>query len=229
MISLFILSGKDRAELAKIIAPYVSHERFEGLKKHRHHVFFNRHEHLIHTASLCYRMAKFVNADVETCVLAGLLHDFHETRVKGYEHGLESAGNAISVGLANEHALDIIRAHMFPLGFGKVKVPKTREYAVLKIADSLAATVEVTYGFFHSVAVMSLNHSRVRFAETRDMYVRIAAEIERSAEQAKETLASSYEALAQSTDILASKFERSLETAKIVVETAINPPKTREI
>lgn len=211
MISLFILRGKDRAELAKIIAPYVSHERFEGLKKHRHHVFFNRHEHLIHTASLCYRMAKFANADVETCVLAGLLHDFHETRVKGYEHGLESAGNAMAVGLENEHALDIIRAHMFPLGFGKVKVPKTREYAVLKIADSLAATVEVTYGFFHSVAVMSLNHSRVRFAETRDMYVRIAAEMERSAEQAKET------------------FARSLETAKKVAETTMTPLKTREI
>lgn len=211
MISLFILRGQDRDELAKIIAPFVAHERFTGLKKHRHHLFFNRHEHLIHTASLCYRMAKAVNADVETCVLAGLLHDFHETRVKGYEHGLESAGNAVSVGLTNEHALDIIRAHMFPLGFGKVKVPKTREYAVLKTADFLAATVELSYGFVHSLAVMSVNHSRVRFAATRDMYVRISGEIERTREQACEAL------------------ERSIETAKHAVETTINPPKTREI
>lgn len=91
-----------------------------------------------------------------------------------------------------------------------MKVPKTREFAVLKTADALAATVELVYGFAHSVAVLSLNHTRVRFAETRDMYVRIAAEMERSAEQAKETLV------------------RSLETAKIVAETAVSPLHTKE-
>ncbi len=179
MISLFVLRGRERDELSKIIAPYVAHARFESLKKHRHHLFFNRHEHLIHTASLCFRLAKLFRADVETCVLSGLLHDFHETRVKGYGHGLESAENARSVGLANAHAIDIIKAHMFPLGFGKVTVPKTREFAVLKIADALAAVTEVTYGAFHSVAVLSVAHSRVRFAETRDILVRISREIER--------------------------------------------------
>lgn len=91
-----------------------------------------------------------------------------------------------------------------------MKVPKTREFAVLKAADALAATVELVYGFAHSVAVLSLNHTRVRFAETRDMYVRIAAEMERSAEQAKETLV------------------RSIETAKIVAETAVSPLHTKE-
>lgn len=187
--SLFVLRGKDRDQLAKIIAPFVAHERFDKLKKHRHHVFFNRHEHLIHTASLCYRFAKFVRADVETCVLAGLLHDFHETRVKGYEHGLEAARNAASVGLQNELALDIIRAHMYPLGYGKVKLPKCREFFVLKAADVFAATVEFAYGFAQSAAVLSTNHTRVRFAETRDMLVRIAAEIERSTEEACEALA----------------------------------------
>ncbi|MDQ1343427.1 MAG: glycyl-tRNA synthetase beta chain [Patescibacteria group bacterium] len=184
MISFFVLRGNDRDELAKIIAPFVAHERFAGLRKHRHHLFFNRYEHLIHTASLCYRFAKLVGADTETCVLAGLLHDFHETRVKGYEHGLEAARNAVSVGLENALALDIIRAHMFPLGFGKVKMPRSREFAVLKAADVLAAVVEVAYGSFHSIAAMSLEHSRVRFAETRDILVRIAAEIERSVETA---------------------------------------------
>lgn len=186
--SLFVLRGKDRDELAKIIAPFVAQERFDGLKKHRHHVFFNRHEHLIHTASLCYRFAKFVRADVETCVLAGLLHDFHETRVKGYEHGLEAARNAESVGLRNVLSLDIIRAHMFPLGFGKVEVPKCREFLVLKAADAFAAISEVTYGFCQSVTALSISHSRVRFAETRDMLVRIATEIERSAEEACEVI-----------------------------------------
>lgn len=222
MSSLFVLRGNDRAELAKIIAPFVAHARFERLKRHRHHVFFNRHEHLIHTASLCYRLAKFVKADVETCVLAGLLHDFHETRVKGYEHGLESAGNAIAVGLRNERVLDIIRAHMFPLGFGKVRVPRNREFAVLKVADAVAATVEIAYGFAHSVACLSLNHTRVRFRETRDMLVRIASEIERSAERTRETLSQSREALA-------STFEHSLETAKFAVETGIHLPKRHEI
>lgn len=80
----------------------------------------------------------------------------------------------------------------------------------MKTADALAATVELVYGFAHSVAALSLNHTRVRFAETRDMYVRIAAEMERSAEQAKETLV------------------RSIETAKIVAETAVSPLHTKE-
>lgn len=185
MIPLFRLRGQDRDALAKIIAPYVAHERFDRLKEHRHHVFFNRHEHLIHTASLCYRFAKFAKADIETCVLSGLLHDFHETRVKGYMHGVVAAENAMSVGLADEHALDIIRAHMYPLGFGKVKMPRTREFAVLKTADFFAAAVEVTYGFFHSAFTLSVAHSRVRFFETRDLLVRISKELERTAEQAR--------------------------------------------
>jgi hypothetical protein len=67
---------------------------------------------------------------------------------------------------------------MFPLGFGKVKIPRRREFAVLKAADILAAVVEVAYGSFHSVAAMSLEHSRMRFAETRDILMRIATEIE---------------------------------------------------
>lgn len=204
MLSLFLLRGKDRDELSKIIAPYVSHERFSKLRKHRHHLFFNRHEHLIHTASLCFRLAKLFRADTETCVLSGLLHDFHETRVKGYEHGLESAENARSVGLANAHAINIIKAHMFPLGFGKVTVPKTREFAVLKIADALAAVTEVTYGAFHSVAVLSVAHSRVRFAETRDILVRISREIERIERSAE------------------GAFEEVLETAKTAMGAAVN-------
>lgn len=204
MLSLFLLRGKDRDELSKIIAPYVSHERFSKLRRHRHHLFFNRHEHLIHTASLCLRLAKLFRADVETCVLAGLLHDFHETRVKGYEHGLESARNARKVGLRNLHAISIIEAHMFPLGFGKVSVPKTREFAVLKIADALAAITEVAYGALHSVAVRSIAHSRIRFEETRDILVRISREIERLERSAE------------------GAFEEVLETAKSAVGTAVN-------
>jgi HD superfamily phosphodiesterase len=177
MISLFILRGKDRDELAKIIAPFVSHERFERLKKHRQHLFFNRYEHLIHTASLCYRIAKYSGADIETAVLSGLLHDFHETRVKGYEHGVEAAENARAIGLRNASADAIIRAHMFPLGFGRVSVPMNREYAVLKTADLIAATVEVAYGLVHGVWKFSFTHVSMKFRATQDIAYRIALEI----------------------------------------------------
>ncbi len=157
-----------RTAIAGIIAPFVSHERFVRLKFHRQHVFFSRYEHLLHTAELAYRMARFFRADVRTCVLAGLLHDFHETRVKGYRHGMESATNARAAGISDERVLSIIRAHMFPFGWGKVPTPWTREFAVVKAADFVAATVEFAYGFFDTAFAWNFRPS-FRFKSTRKM------------------------------------------------------------
>jgi HD superfamily phosphodiesterase len=180
MSSLFALRGKDREELARMIVPFVTDERFVRLRKHRQHVFFNRYEHLIHTASLCFRIAKLTGADVEVCVLSGLLHDFHETRHKNHRHALAAAENATSAGMRDERVLSNIRAHMFPFGFGEIAVPKTREFAVLKVADFIAATVELCYGFLQNAVRLSFRkpHPDFRFRSTERILERIALWIE---------------------------------------------------
>lgn len=140
-----------RAEIANIIGPFVATDAFKRLKTHRQHLFFNRYEHLVHTASIAHRLAKLARADVRVCVLAGLLHDFHETRIKGHAHGVESAENARSIGMDDDRVLAIVRAHMFPFGWGKVPTPWNREFAVVKIADASAAVMEAAYGFLDTV------------------------------------------------------------------------------
>ena len=73
--------------------------------------------------------------------------------------------------------LENIRAHMFPLGFGKIPLPKTREFVVLKIADFIAASVEIIYGFFHGITKFSFQFSRMKFQATHRILEYIEREI----------------------------------------------------
>jgi len=68
---------KINRELLDIIKPIISDNHFKELKKMRHHVFFNRYEHLINVATISFKMAKFLKADINTCVMAAILHDFY--------------------------------------------------------------------------------------------------------------------------------------------------------
>lgn len=47
-------------ELLELIRPIISDEHFLKLKEHRQHLFFTRFEHLIHTAWVSERIARFV-------------------------------------------------------------------------------------------------------------------------------------------------------------------------
>jgi HD superfamily phosphodiesterase len=69
-----------------IIGEIINDEEFKKLKNHRHHVFFNRYEHLINASVISYKMAKLFKADIRTCTLAGVLHDYHFTKIKSYKH-----------------------------------------------------------------------------------------------------------------------------------------------
>jgi putative nucleotidyltransferase with HDIG domain len=159
-------------ESLKIISPIIQDEAFEKMKHYRQHMFFTRFEHLIHTAWLCERIAKWVWADHDTCVLAWLLHDFHETDIRGYEHGVIAAENAKKYGVSEE-VLAMIRAHMFPLGLGKVPTPWTKNFWVLKVADFSAATVEYLVG----LVSLSWNHGHIRFKKTHDLLFHIRTDV----------------------------------------------------
>jgi hypothetical protein len=46
-------------DILDIIAPVITDEDFLRLKVIRHHVFFNRYEHLLNVSKMSYKMAKF--------------------------------------------------------------------------------------------------------------------------------------------------------------------------
>lgn len=81
-------------ELRGIIGHIINDEDFRKLQNHRHHMFFNRYEHLLNASFFAYQLARLFRADLEVCALAGLLHDYHFTTLKSYSHAVIAAKNA---------------------------------------------------------------------------------------------------------------------------------------
>lgn len=119
-------------------------EEFIKLKKHRHHLFFNRYEHLINTSRLAYKLSKMFSANVETCTLAWILHDFHNTKIKWYKHWVISAENAKRFNVSEE-VLQIIRCHMYPFWRTKVERFKGKDFRIVKTSDFISMFYEISY------------------------------------------------------------------------------------
>lgn len=127
-----------------IVQNILKDEEFLELKNFKHHVFFNRYEHLINVSKLSYKLAKILKADIETCVLAGLLHDFHFTYIKSHIHWIESAENAQKFNISQEVS-EIIKNHMYPFWRKSQKRPTWKEFWIVKFADSFSALYEIWY------------------------------------------------------------------------------------
>lgn len=149
-------------EILSIIGPIIYDEDFSRLQEHRHHIFFNRYEHLMNASIIAYRIAKFFRADIETCVLAGLLHDYHFTTLKSYSHAIIAAKNAKRFGVSQE-VVDIVKCHMYPLGRGKIERVRNKNFWVVKAADTIAATVEISY----SIIFMKFSHRDIKMKRTK--------------------------------------------------------------
>lgn len=57
-------------ELRGIIGHIINDEDFKKLQAHRHHMFFNRYEHLLNASFFAYQLARLFRADLEVCALA---------------------------------------------------------------------------------------------------------------------------------------------------------------
>lgn len=127
-----------------IIWNILKDEEFIALKKHRHHLFFNRYEHLINTSRIAYKLSKIFKADIESCTLAWILHDFHDTRFMWPKHWLISANNAKKFNVSDK-VLQLIKCHMYP--FWRSKIPRYRwkDFWILKSSDFLAMCYEFSY------------------------------------------------------------------------------------
>ncbi|EKE27573.1 MAG: hypothetical protein ACD_3C00191G0004 [uncultured bacterium (gcode 4)] len=128
-----------------IIGDILKDEDFIALKKHRHHLFFNRYEHLINASRIAYKLSKWFNADIHSCTLAWILHDFHNTRIKWYLHWVLAAENAIKKFNINEKVALLIKSHMYPFGRSKVERFKWIDFWIVKAADFWSMCYEIWY------------------------------------------------------------------------------------
>ena len=104
-------------------------------------------------------MARFFGADIETCTLAGLLHDYHHTYIKDSRHAVMAAKNSERFGVSRK-VLDIVRSHMYPLGRKSIGRVKGLDFWIVKIADCVAPLLEIGY----SLLSLKLKHeNRIKF------------------------------------------------------------------
>lgn len=135
-------------DILDIIWEIINDEDFQKLKSIKQHVFFNRYEHLLNVSRLSYKIAKFFKADIETCTLAWVLHDYHFTKIKSYKHWIISAQNAEKFWVEDK-VLEIIKSHMYPSGMKKMKRSRWKDFWIVKFADSFSALYEIIYSLLH--------------------------------------------------------------------------------
>lgn len=158
--------------ILEIIWDVLKDKDFIALKKQRHHLFFNRYEHLINTSRIAYKMARFFKADIHSCTMAWILHDFHLSPYKWYKHWIIAADNAKKFEV-NEKVLQIIRSHMYPFGRSKVERFKWIDFWIVKWADFIAMCHEITY----SVLFLSFRwKNRIKFKKNSILLEKIKQE-----------------------------------------------------
>jgi glycyl-tRNA synthetase beta chain/uncharacterized protein len=107
-------------------------------RSHIHHSI-SKHDHLLRSARISYKLARVVRADVRTCVRAALIHDIDSRMGTLSTHGRIAAEWAASQGEDCEvcHAIE---THMYPIG----PAPRTKEAWVVSLADKAASITDLT-------------------------------------------------------------------------------------
>ena len=128
--------------------------RFNEMRNFIQHGDTTVMEHCIHVAQTAYFIAvKFgIKVDEDALIRGALLHDYflydwHEKKPEHMIHGFTHPGKAHAQAKRDfdlKHVeSDMIKHHMFPL---TPMPPKTREGALLCLADKLCATSETIRG-----------------------------------------------------------------------------------
>jgi HD superfamily phosphodiesterase len=124
--------------ISNFVADLLDHPKVVETKMHAHHSI-SKHDHLTRTARISYRLARFIKADVRTCVRAAMIHDIDSRLGTFRTHGSVAARWAKSQGECDAvcHAIE---THMYPFG----PKPKTREAWVVSLADKAASFTDLT-------------------------------------------------------------------------------------
>ncbi len=121
-----------------IIEDLLAHTKVEETRDHIHH-HIPKHEHLLRSARLAYRLAPLLRADQRVCTRAAILHDIDSRLGTSATHGAIAARFAAEIGEPPAVASAIV-SHMYPIG----PTPTTREGWVLVLADKLASVGDLS-------------------------------------------------------------------------------------
>lgn len=124
--------------MVHIISDLLMHPKVVETRSHIHHSI-SKHDHLVRSARISYKLALFMHADVRTCVRAALIHDIDSRMGTLRTHGRIAAAWAASLG-EDEEVCDAIETHMYPIG----PAPRTREGWVVSLADKAASLTDLT-------------------------------------------------------------------------------------
>ncbi len=133
-----------------VAIPIIEHEEYQKMKHIPHH-HGCVYDHCLDVAYFSYKVALRFNLDVESTIRGALLHDFYLYKFKkakdknvlmeGYRHSRThpqiAITNALKYFQLNDKEKDIIKNHMFPLGF-----PRSSEAWITTLADKTLAIVE---------------------------------------------------------------------------------------
>ena len=117
----------------------LQHPKVLETQAHVHHAI-SKHEHLVRTARISYRLARVLKANVDICVRAAIIHDIDSRLGTLSTHGKIAALWAAQQG-ESAAVCHAIETHMYPIG----PKPRTREAWVLSLADKAASLTDLTF------------------------------------------------------------------------------------
>lgn len=148
--------AKAKIAIHHVGADLLQHPKVVETQTHVHHAI-SKHEHLVRTARISYRLARMMNADVDICVRAAIIHDIDSRLGTLTTHGRIAALWAEAQGESAEvcHAIE---THMYPFG----PKPRTREAWVLSLADKAASLTDLTVALGGLVSKRERERRRAR-------------------------------------------------------------------
>lgn len=132
------LRTKARVAIHYVGADLLQHPKVVETQTHVHHAI-SKHEHLVRTARISYRLARVLKANIDVCVRAAIIHDIDSRLGTLTTHGKIAAVWAAQQGEC-EAVCHAIETHMYPIG----PKPRTREAWVLSLADKAASFTDLT-------------------------------------------------------------------------------------
>jgi glycyl-tRNA synthetase beta chain/uncharacterized protein len=138
---MFYFTGAANAEgtyMVHMISDLLIHPKVVETQAHLHHSI-SKHEHLLRSARISYKLARVMHADVRICVRAAMIHDIDSRAGTLRTHGRIAAEWAASLG-EDRDVCQAIETHMYPLG----PAPRTKEGWVVSLADKAASITDLT-------------------------------------------------------------------------------------
>ena len=124
--------------IVPIINDLLVHPKVVETRAHIHHST-SKHDHLLRSARISYKLARVIGADIRICVRAAMIHDIDSRKGTLTTHGRIAADWAAAQG-EDDAVCHAIETHMYPLG----PPPRTREAWVVSLADKAASLTELT-------------------------------------------------------------------------------------